>query len=72
MWYAPYQRITFQNKFGYTDGILDMEAGVESALYLRYCDIKKITKYEEAVKDKTKMLITGETDNKYRLNLKRK
>jgi ABC-type transport system substrate-binding protein len=72
MWYAPYQRIVFQNKFGYPDGIIDREAGVESVLYLWYCDIKKISEYDEAQKDKTKMLITGETDNKYWLNLKRK
>jgi microcin C transport system substrate-binding protein len=72
MWYAPYQRIVFQNKFGYPDGILDREAGVESVLYLWYCDIKKISEYDEAVKDKTKMLVTGETDNKYWLNLKKK
>jgi hypothetical protein len=65
MWYAPYQRIAFHNKFGYPDGILGRNSGSESVLSLWYCDAEKIAKYNEAMKDPGKTIEKGEVDNKF-------
>lgn len=72
MWYAPYQRIVFHNKFGYPEGILGRIDGSESALYLWYCDSEKISAYNDALKDAGKVPDKGEVDNKYWLNQKEK
>jgi len=71
-WYAPYQRIVYHNKFGYPEGILSREYGIESVLYLWYCDTKKTFEYDEALKDKNKNLKLEDIDNKYWLMLKDK
>ncbi|MBI5402228.1 MAG: hypothetical protein HY959_02410 [Ignavibacteriae bacterium] len=72
MWYAPYQRIVFHNKFGYPEGILGRINGSESALYLWYCDSEKISAYNDAINNAGKIIDKGEVDNKYWLLLKEK
>lgn len=68
MWYAPYQRIAYHNKFGYPDGILGRNSGSESVLSLWYCDAEKIAKYNEALKNSGKTIEKGEVDNKFWIN----
>jgi microcin C transport system substrate-binding protein len=65
MWYAPYQRVAFHNKFGYPDGLYGRDSGVESILYLWYCDSEKIPAYNDALKDASKTIDKGEVDNKF-------
>ena len=72
MWYAPYQRIAFHNKFGYPEGLLGRDSGVESILSLWYCDAEKIDAYNEALKDAGKTMDKGEVDNKYWMKIKDK
>jgi len=72
MWYAPYQRIAFHNKFGFPEGILGRDGGPESILSLWYCDSEKIESYNEALKNAGKNMEKGEVDNKYWINLKDK
>ena len=70
MWYAPYRRIVFHNKFGYPEGILDRETGIESILNLWFADPLKLKEYNEALKNESIILKTGEVDVKYWLNIK--
>ncbi len=68
MWYAPYQRLVFHNKFGYPDGMLGRTTFMESIPVLWYNDPEKGYEYDEALKDKTRTMPAGETDVKYWIN----
>ena len=72
MRYAPYKRIVFHNKFGYPEGILDRETGIESILNLWFADPLKLKEYNEALKNESIILKTGEVESKYWLNIKNK
>jgi len=72
-WYPPYQRIAYQNKFGYPEGIIARNFDVITVLpYLWFNDPEKALEYDAAVLDKSKVLPKGEEDNKYWLQLKEK
>lgn len=64
-WCSSSQRIAFQNKFGYPEGILGRSTDYLVIPYLWYNDPEKLVEYEDAIKDNTKTLPTGEVDNKY-------
>jgi ABC-type oligopeptide transport system substrate-binding subunit len=72
-WYPPYQRVAFQNKFGYPDGIIARDQDVISVLpYMWFNDPEKAIEYDSTVMNKSKTLPKGEEDNKYWLDLKEK
>ncbi|MCE1166112.1 MAG: extracellular solute-binding protein [Bacteroidetes bacterium] len=68
MWYAPYQRIVFQNKFGYPEGLIGRTTFVESIPVLWFNDPEKAYEYDEALKDNTKTMAPGEIENKFWIN----
>lgn len=72
MWYAPYQRIVFHNKFGYPVGILDRTKFTESIPALWYNDPETAYEYDEALKDAGKTMPQGEIDNTYWINIYKK
>jgi microcin C transport system substrate-binding protein len=72
-WYPPYQRIAFQNKFGFPDGVIARNFDVITVLpYLWFNDPEKALEYDAAVIDKAKVMQKGDEDNKYWLQLKEK
>ncbi|MDQ3022465.1 MAG: extracellular solute-binding protein [Bacteroidota bacterium] len=64
-WFMPYERISFQNKFGYPKGMLTRTGDAYSMLQIWYSDPEKLAEYEEAQKDKNKKIAQGEIDNKF-------
>lgn len=69
-WYADYSRLLFHNKFGYPKWIVsrfdDYYGGSEPSIFsFWWIDPEKFAAYEEAVKDKSKTLPTGEVDEKF-------
>ncbi len=64
-WYAPYQRIAFQNKFGYPEYVLGKISSFNCVLYMWYNDAEKAAEYDIAIKDKAKILPQGNIDVKY-------
>jgi len=71
-WYMPYQRITFQNKFGYPIWMLPKREDYLRIPILWWNDPEKAAEYDEAKKDKGITLEQGEIDQKYWLDLKEK
>jgi len=71
-WFMPYQRITFQNKFGYPKWILPKREDYLRVPILWWNDPEKAAEYEDAEKDKSIKLPKGEIDQKYWLDLKEK
>lgn len=72
-WYPPYQRLAFQNKFGFPDGVIARNFDVITVLpYLWFNDPEKALEYDAAVIDKAKVMQKGDEDNKYWLQLKEK
>lgn len=71
-WYAPYHRIVFHNMFDYPDGLLDRESGIESILPYWSYNPDKIEKYLDAIKDNSIIINSGEIDNRYWLDKKKK
>ena len=70
MWYAPFNRIIFHNKFGYPEGIFGRESGFESIVTLWYQDPLKTKEYNVALTDEKTKLQTGEIDVRYWLDRK--
>ena len=71
-WYMPYQRIAFQNKFGYPKWMLPKREDYLRIPILWWNDPEKAAEYEDAQKDKNIKLEKGEIDQKYWLDLKEK
>lgn len=71
-WYAPYQRIAFQNKFGYPDWMLTRTGDYLTLVSIWYNDPEKYAEYEDAKKDKALTMEKGEVDNKYWMDVKKK
>ena len=71
-WFMPYQRIAFQNKFGYPKWILPKREDYLRVPILWWNDPEKAAEYEDAEKDKNIKLPKGEIDQKYWLDLKEK
>ena len=71
-WFMPYQRIAFQNKFGYPKWILPKREDYLRVPILWWNDPEKAAEYEDAEKDKSIKLEKGEIDQKYWLDLKEK
>jgi ABC-type oligopeptide transport system substrate-binding subunit len=72
MWYAPYQRIVFHNKFGYPEGVLDKVNFLQSVPVLWFNDPEKAYEYDEAVKDTKIIIPSGEVENRFWINQTRK
>ncbi|MCI0472776.1 MAG: ABC transporter substrate-binding protein [Ignavibacteria bacterium] len=72
MWYAPYHRFVFHNKFSYPDGMIGKYSSIYDVPRLWYFDPEKSFDYQEAVKDKNRTLNSGDTENKYWIELKSK
>ena len=70
-WYPPYQRVAFQNKFGYPEGIIGRNYTVLSSLpSMWFNDPEKALEYDAAVADKNKSLPKVDEENKYWQKLK--
>jgi len=69
-WYAPFQRIAYQNKFGYPEGIIGKYSDFLTATSMWYNDGEKAALYDKAVLDKNITIPSGEVDNKYWLQQK--
>ena len=69
-WYAPYQRIAFQNKFGYPEYLIDKIGSYNTATYIWYNDPEKCAEYDAALTDKSKIIPSGDVENKYWINIK--
>jgi microcin C transport system substrate-binding protein len=72
MWYAPFQRFAFHNKFGYPEGIIGKFSSIQDVPRLWFIDPDKYSNYQEALKDNSKLLKPGEVENKYWIDLKTK
>jgi microcin C transport system substrate-binding protein len=64
-WSAPYQRVVFWNKFGMPEGVFTRIGDYRQAPSLWWFDSEKNRALEEAMKNPSKKLPVGESDNKY-------
>jgi microcin C transport system substrate-binding protein len=64
-WYAPYQRIAIQNKFGYPDWYLPRTENYLTIPSLWWNDPEKAAEYEDAKNDPNLTLEKGEVDQKF-------
>ncbi|MGA2668552.1 MAG: extracellular solute-binding protein [Ignavibacteria bacterium] len=71
-WYAPYQRITFHNKFGYPKWVLTRLNDYLVIPSLWWNDPEKGAEYDAAIQDKNKKMEQGEVDSKYWMDVKAK
>jgi microcin C transport system substrate-binding protein len=69
-WYAPYQRIAFQNKFGYPEWMLSRIRDYLVIPSIWYNDQEKAAEYEDAKKNSSMQLEKGEVENKFWINVK--
>ena len=69
-WYAPFQRIAFQNKFGYPEWMLSRLDDYLVIPLMWYNDPEKAAEYEDAKKNSSMQLEKGEVDNKFWINVK--
>lgn len=72
MWSPNYQRIAFQNKFGYPECILDRIDDYKSIFNLWWNDPERAAEYDIAYQDKTKTLPVSDVDNKFWMTVKDK
>ena len=70
-WYAPYQRITFWNKFGTPPGYISRTSDYRDIHVMWWIDPDKSAKLEEALKDPAINLGEGPADDKYWLTFER-
>ncbi len=71
-WYGPYQRIAFQNKFGYPECILSRTDNFLISAIMWYNDPYKVTEFEEALLNKEINFPIQEEDVKYWIDLRSK
>lgn len=76
-WYADYTRLLFHNKFGFPKWMVsrfdDYYGGAEPPIFaFWWIDPAKFASYEEALKDKSKQLPTGEVDETYWVDVKKR
>ena len=64
-WSAPYQRVVFWSKFGMPEGVFTRIGDYRQAPSLWWFDPEKNRALEEGMRDPSKKLPVGETDNKY-------
>lgn len=69
-WYAPYQRITFHNKFGYPEWMLSRVDDYLVIPIMWWNDPEKAAEYEDAKKNTTLQMEKGEVDNKFWVKVK--
>ena len=69
-WYAPYQRIAFQNKFSYPEWILPRTNDYLFACVLWYYDPEKAAEYDMVKADPKKNIEVKPEDQKYWINVK--
>lgn len=69
-WYAPFQRIAFQNKFGYPEWMLSRLDDYLVIPSIWYNDPEKAAEYEDAKKNTSMQLGMGEVENKFWINVK--
>lgn len=68
LYYAPYERITFWNKFGAPKGYLTRTGNYQDIMSLWWIDPTNAADLERAKHDSTMTFKSGETDDKYWLN----
>ena len=71
-WTPNYQRIAFQNKFGYPDCMMERIEDYKSILSYWWNDPERAAEYDVAFADKTKSLPITEIDNKFWIQIKEK
>jgi microcin C transport system substrate-binding protein len=67
-WYAPFQRIVYQNKFSYPEWVLTIFGSPADIISLWYFDKTKSEAYQKARNDKSVKLSIPPLENKYWLN----
>jgi microcin C transport system substrate-binding protein len=67
-WYAPFTRMLYWNKFGQPKGIITRIGDYRDPLTMWWIDPNKNAQLEEAMRDPSKKLPVGETEDKYWLN----
>lgn len=64
-WYAPFQRMLYWNRFGQPKGIITRIGDYRDALTLWWIDPEKNAALDQALKDPSKKLPVGQTEDKY-------
>jgi ABC-type transport system substrate-binding protein len=64
-WYAPFQRMVYWNKFGQPKGIITRIGDYRDPVGLWWIDPEKNRRLEEALRDPSKKLEAGPSDDKY-------
>jgi len=67
-WYAPYERMLYWNKFGQPTGIITRIGDYRDPLSVWWIDPDKNAQLTEALRDPTKKLPVGQTDDRYWLD----
>ena len=67
-WTAPYTRVVYWNKFGMPQGVITRIGDYRDPPGLWWFDAEKNTQLEQAMRDSSKKLEVGQTDNKYWLD----
>ena len=70
-WYGPYQRFVYWNKFGQPKGILTRIGDYREPPSLWWIDPQKNAALQDAIKDPSKKLAVGASDDKYWLEFDR-
>lgn len=69
-WYAPYERVVYMNKFGQPKGLITRIGDYRDPPSLWWIDRQKSQDLEAALRDPSKKLPVGESDERYWLDFK--
>jgi microcin C transport system substrate-binding protein len=64
-WYGPYQRMVYWNKFGQPKGVITRIGDYRDPVSMWWIDQEKNRKLEEALRDPSKKLEVGPSEDKY-------
>lgn len=70
-WSAPFERVVFWNKFGYPPGVISRVGTHHDIPAMWWIDPEKSRQLAEAMRDQSKSMDQGPTDDKYWLNYAR-
>ena len=64
-WYAPFQRVVFWNKFGYPNGVFTRIGDYRDTVSLWWFDPQKNQELDAALRDPSRTLPVGASDDRY-------
>ena len=70
-WFAPFTRMLYWNKFGQPKGIITRIGDYRDPLSMWWIDPRKNAQLEEAMRDPSKKLPVGTTEDKYWLDFQK-